>query len=93
MRTLILVAALALMSTASHAGQSRSLSLASAEPTQSVSEPPAKPAPVETPHATTDSSKPSRVTETSTETTKPKKKPVSTESRVIYELHRHGIYW
>ena len=24
---------------------------------------------------------------------KPKRKYVSTEARVIYELHRHGIYW
>ena len=24
---------------------------------------------------------------------KPKKKRVSTEARIIHELHRHGIYW
>jgi hypothetical protein len=24
---------------------------------------------------------------------KPKRKQMSTEARVIYELHRHGIYW
>jgi hypothetical protein len=24
---------------------------------------------------------------------KPKRKRLSTEARVIYELHRHGIYW
>jgi len=24
---------------------------------------------------------------------KPKRKRMSTEARVIYELHRHGIYW
>jgi hypothetical protein len=24
---------------------------------------------------------------------KPKPRHVSTEARIIYELHRHGIYW
>ena len=30
---------------------------------------------------------------TSTETAKPKPRNPSTETRVIRELHRHGIYW
>ena len=42
----------------------------------------------------TDAAKPVADNNTSTpKVEKPKRKHGSTEARVIYELHRHGIYW
>jgi len=80
MRRLIMVAAIALISTASHAGQSRGLSLASTEATQPA---PGQPAQIKTP-----------VTEDkSTGPAKPRRRHIWTEARIIRELHRHGIYW
>jgi hypothetical protein len=80
MRKLILIAAVALASTAANAGPSRGLSVTSADATQPVMEHPK----TQTPDTTAD--KPAEVM-------KPKRAHVSTEARVIYELHRHGIYW
>jgi hypothetical protein len=95
MGKLALIVAIILASTAANAGQSRGLSLASADAGQPVTEQPktqaAEPAKtVERPklgapqEATGD--KPAAVV-------KPKRTHVSTEARIIYELHRHGIYW
>ena len=81
MRGLILVAAIALISTASYAGQSRGLSLVSTEATQPAAEQPAPPAQTKTPVAD------------DTGTAKPRRKHIWTETRIIRELHRHGIYW
>ena len=100
MRKLIMIAAITLASTAANAGPSRSLSLASADATQPVTEQPkaqtaepaktferAKPgAPQETAKGPAPGTKPAEIV-------KPKRQPLSTEARVIYELHRHGIYW
>jgi len=83
MRRLILVAAIALISPASHAGQSRGLSLASTEATQ--------PAP-----AAGQPTSQARIKTPATEekpTGAPRRKHIWTEARIIRELHRHGIYW
>jgi len=85
MRRLILVAAIALISPASHAGQSRGLSLASTEATQPApaAGQPTSQARIKTP-----------VTEDkSTGAAKLRRKHIRTEARIIRELHRHGIYW
>jgi hypothetical protein len=63
-----------------------------AEAPKYVERPAAVDATTEAPKA--DATKP--VADKNAETTKvekPKRKPMSTEARVIYELHRHGIYW
>ena len=83
MRKLILVAAVALVSTAAHAGQSRGLSLASTM---------AAPSATEQSSSQTQSKTP-LVEDKSTSTARPKRKHLSTEARIIQELHRHGIYW
>jgi len=83
-----------LVSPAAHAGQSRGLSLATAE----------APAPNAS-HAadTTKAPPPAQVAEPeckvstasglTTEARPVKKHRSSAEARIIYELHRHGIYW
>jgi hypothetical protein len=81
MRKLILIAAVALASTAANAGPSRGLSVTSADATQPVMEHPK----TQTPD-TANGEKPAEVM-------KQKRSHLSTEARVIYELHRHGIYW
>jgi hypothetical protein len=87
-----LIAALVLASAAAQAGLSRNLTMAANDPpvvdaaskaTETKAEEP-KPEPA----------KP--VAGKSVETPKvekPKRRRMSTEARVIYELHRHGIYW
>jgi hypothetical protein len=55
-----------------------------------------RPAAVETSTRTPKAEPAKSVAEKSVETPKverPKRKRMSTEARVIYELHRHGIYW
>ena len=83
MRKLILIAALALASTSANANpsSSRDLTLASADATKPVTK---QPKTQTADPATGD--KPADVV-------KPKRSHVSTEARIIYELHRHGIYW
>jgi hypothetical protein len=100
MRKFMLAAAIFLTSTASYAGPSRGLSLASADPNQptidqqqqtpqtsAVQKPTARdPAPqtqTETPVAD----------ERPTQISRPKRRSDPLEARIIYELHRHGIYW
>jgi hypothetical protein len=97
MRKFILIAAIALTSTAAYAGPSRSLSLASADPNQTVTE--QKPQttevaqpPVANPPRRTQAKAPATEDNT-TPSSRPRRKPVTTEARIIYELHRHGIYW
>jgi hypothetical protein len=106
MRKIILVTALVLVSVSAQAGISRGLTLASSndEPSSTADAPrdvqkgvqkPVEKAvekPVDTTAADqpgTDPSKPARETKAA----KPKPTHRSTEARVIYELHRHGIYW
>src|ERR1700688_2720674 len=103
MRNLILVAAISLATaTVANAGPSRSLSLAANETEQPVSEQPqteqkadAPPGAVERPKLVVpqEQTKPPLVADKPAEPAKPKKKRSSTQARVIYELHRHGIYW
>ena len=100
MRKLIMIAAIALASTAANAGPSRSLSLASADATQPAAEQPktqtATPAKsVERPKPTAPqvAAKDPAAADKPADAIRPKRKHVSTEARIIYELHRHGIYW
>jgi hypothetical protein len=102
MRKFILIAALVLLSATAQAGGTRGLTLASNDEPAATDQPNAVEAPkyVERPAAVdtttqapkVDQAKP--VAERNMETPKPAKaKCKSTEARVIYELHRHGIYW
>jgi hypothetical protein len=101
MRKVILIAAISLVSATAYAGPSRSLSLASSEPPPAAEQPKtdqtadAPPATVERPKlvAPQEQTKTPVVADKPEVTAKPKKKRISTEARVIYELHRHGIYW
>jgi hypothetical protein len=79
---------------------SRSLSLASADAAQPIAEQPK--AQTAEPAKTFERPKPGAPQQTAkepatghkpAEIVKPKRRPLSTEARVIYELHRHGIYW
>jgi outer membrane biosynthesis protein TonB len=100
MRKLFLIAAITLASTAANAGPSRGLSLASAEATQPVAEQPKTQtaAPATTaerakPAVPQEAAKDPAKTDKPADAAKPTRKHVSTEARIIYELHRHGIYW
>jgi hypothetical protein len=101
MRKLVLIAAITLASHAANAGPSRSLSLATADATPQVTEQ-TKPQPAET-NTTVERPKPATPQAAAKDpatadrpaevVVKPKQRHVSTEARIIYELHRHGIYW
>jgi hypothetical protein len=100
MRKLILIAAVSLVSATAYAGPTRSLSLASSEPSPAADQPNATqktdspPAAIERSKlAVPQETRTPAVADKSAEPAKPKVKHVSTEARVIYELHRHGIYW
>ena len=104
MRKFILIAAMVLVSATAQAGVTRSLTLASndepatSEPTKAVEAPKyvARPAAVDTTSETPKAEPVKPVAEKDTSTPaaeKPRRKRQSTEARVIYELHRHGIYW
>jgi hypothetical protein len=105
MRKLLLIAAITFASTAANAGPSRSLSLASADATSADATKPVAEQP-KTPTAEpakavdrSDTTAPQPAAKDAATGDKPaeagKRKPkhVSTEARIIYELHRHGIYW
>jgi hypothetical protein len=109
MRKFILIAAMVLISASAQAGVSRGLTMASNDEQvvadkPKIAETPKAEAPkadapkfVERPAAVeptadqpkADPTKP--VSDKKVE--KPKHRRESTEARVIYELHRHGIYW
>jgi hypothetical protein len=94
MRKFILITALVLASATAQAEGTRSLTLASNDAPTAVEQSKAADAPnyVERPAAVDTTSKP--VADKGTPSTvKPKKRHLSTEARVISELHRHGIYW
>jgi hypothetical protein len=96
MRKLVLIAAIVLASTAANAGPSRSLSLATADATPQVTAPPSTQA--TEPTATVERPKPVTPEAAAKDpadkpVAKPRQRHVSTEARIIYELHRHGIYW
>jgi outer membrane biosynthesis protein TonB len=108
MRKFILITAMVLVSVTAQA-QTRSLTLASndepvaAEPQKpvetpkNVERPPAVDTKTETPKSEPASpgiEKKADVPKTeAVRTEKPKRRHLSTEARVINELHRHGIYW
>jgi hypothetical protein len=101
MRKLILITSLLLLSASAQAGPSRSLTLAlhqeapaeqpkpaeQAKPAQQVADQPQAAKPAE-PATATESKAGDKTVDA-----KPKRRSVSIEARVIYELHRHGIYW
>ena len=105
MRQFILIAAMVLLSASAQAGVSRGLTLASSEEPVVVEQPKT----VDTPKAVESPKTVQRpaIVDTTTDQPKadspkpapdnkaqmPKHKRESTEARVIYELHRHGIYW
>jgi hypothetical protein len=79
------------VATNAQASPSRSLSLASADPSSQAQQPAAAP---QTPAPAPTTEAPKQAPEaTTTKPSKPKIKHVSTEARIIHELHRHGIYW
>jgi hypothetical protein len=104
MRKYILIAAMVLVSATAQAGVTRSLTLASNDEPAAAVQPKAVEAPkyVDRPAAVSttteqpkaDQAKPVADNNIPTaKVEKPKRKRGSTEARVIYELHRHGIYW
>ena len=108
MRKLILISAMVLASATAQAGSSRGLTLASNDEPVAAEQPKAVEAPKEAPKfvdrpaavdttvqpAKADEIKPAADKAVPTKKAeKPKHKHPSTEARVIYELHRHGIYW
>ncbi len=107
MRKFILMTAMVLVSATAQAGTVRGLALASndepaaTEPSKAVEAPKyverpsgvdttSQPPPAEQPKA--EPCKPAK-SATASKTDKWKHRHESTEARVIYELHRHGIYW
>ena len=99
MHKLFLIAAMVLASAAAQAGESRGLTVASNEEPvateQGASEAPKY---VARPSATTEQPKSEETKSTAAKTAspraeRPRRRGASTEARVIYELHRHGIYW
>jgi hypothetical protein len=99
MRKFMLVAAIFLTSTAAYAGPSRGLSLASADPNQpaidqqQTSPTSAVQQPAATNPAPQTQSKTPVADERPTQISRPKRRSDPIEARIIYELHRHGIYW
>jgi hypothetical protein len=107
MRKFVLIAVMVLASASAQAGGSRRLTLASnddpAATTQSAPAPDASPAaaPADAPKYV--ARPPAVDTKAATDQPKADAKPAvkverkkhreSVEARVIYELHRHGIYW
>jgi hypothetical protein len=96
MRKLILIAAIVLISASAQAGPSRGLTLAANDPPATAD--PTADQPKADP-AKTDQTKSEQIKPDQTKTVpgkkveKPRHSRESTEARVIYELHRHGIYW
>jgi hypothetical protein len=95
MPSFVVVAAVLLMSASAHAGPSRGLSLATAEaPPPNQAQKPATDVP-QSPSAATPDATPvvKEVGPPKPAVARPIKKQATTEARIIYELHRHGIYW
>jgi hypothetical protein len=100
MRKLFLIAAITLASTAANAGPSRSLSLATADATPQVTaQPGTQAAEPTTPTTTVERPQPVMPQAAAKDpadkpvVAKPRPRHASTETRIIHELHRHGIYW
>jgi hypothetical protein len=94
----IAFAAALLVSANAHAGPSQGVNLATAEPPPlNEPSPPTSSNATQAPSAATT---PVTIPETTTPATpqptvvaKPTRRKMTIESRIIYELHRHGIYW
>jgi hypothetical protein len=109
MRKLILIAAFVLASATAQAGGTRGLALASGDEPAAAEQPKAAeaPKPAEAPKSVsrpaavnlseqpqTDQAGPGPDRNTHTpRAERPRRKRGLTEARVIYELHRHGVYW
>jgi hypothetical protein len=108
MRKILVIVAITLVSATANAGPSRTLSVASSESEQAAPEQPKTgqkadtPAPVEAPRpaverpklvAPREQAKAPVTTDKPEIAAKPKKKRVSTEARVIHEIHRLGVDW
>jgi hypothetical protein len=104
MRKFILVAALVLASASAQAGVSRGLVLAASDEPVTAAQPKAAEAPKAT-EAPKYVERPPAVEPTTTQPKADQAKPVPerraerprhrglTRARIVYELHRHGIYW
>jgi hypothetical protein len=107
MRKFILIAAMVLASATAQAGASRGLTLASNDEVTAAEQPKSADTPVETPKYVArpaavdtaapapkgDDTRPVADKDIRAKTARSKRHHQSTEARVIYELHRHGIYW
>lgn len=96
MRKMVLIAAIAILSTDAYAGPSRGLSLATNEdptlqPTQRADSR-RRPQLLNRRHQRQRVPRHHRLTSPQNRPCR-KKPPMTTEARVIYQLHRHGIYW
>ena len=87
MRKFVLIAAMVLISASAQAGVSRGLTMASNDEPAIAGQPAAVDATADQPKS--DQTRPA----SDKKAEKPAHKRESTEARVIYELHRHGIYW
>ena len=108
MRKFVLIAAMVLVSATAQAGASRSLTLASNDEVTAAEQPKSADTPVETPKyvarpAAVDTATPAPKGDApkpvadkdsrAPKAARSKQRHGLTEARVIYELHRHGIYW
>jgi hypothetical protein len=100
MHKFFLIAAMVLASATAQAGSTRTLITQASNEEPAAAEQGTSEAPkyVARPSATTeqpksDEAKPGAKTATTPRAEKPRRRGASTEARVIYELHRHGIYW
>jgi hypothetical protein len=87
MRKLVLIAAMVLVSATAQAGVSRGLTVASNDEVTAAEQPKAVPAPKG------DDARPVADKDIRPKAARSRRHHGSIEARVIYELHRHGIYW
>ena len=108
MRKLVLIAAMVLVSATAQAGASRGLTMASNDEVPAAEQPKAADAPVDTPKyvarpAPVDGAAPAPKGDEgkavadkdihAPKAARSRRHHGSIEARVIYELHRHGVYW
>jgi hypothetical protein len=107
MRKLVLIAAVVLVSATAQAGVSRGLNVASNDEVTAAEQPKAVPAPADTPKYVArpapvdtaapapkgDDARPVADKDIRPKAARSRRHHGSIQARVIYELHRHGIYW